>query len=469
MKKILVLFFLAFVQNFVHAQNPLTVPHGGTFRVSLDSTRLLVGANKSAVISLSNSSADSMKFLRANGVGILPTWETVTGGGGMTNPMTTLGDIIYENAAPTPARLAGNTTTTQKYLTQTGTGAISAVPAWFTFDLNNLLTVSDGINISGTSNSSGTGSLLGIDANGISLGKLAQIADQTLLGNVSGSTGDVTAIPLADISDSIIQRAIITNPLTDTRNTIAPLTDKKALTIISGGTSNILELKDNSANLHGVVNSAGFLQLGTNSSDISASTPFKIWQLAGDAAMIVKAASGADIIQIKDAASAVNTVLDINFNFGTLGKLGAGTITPSFPLHIFNPTPGNITSYVTTAGGATLSTQDNFVQTTNGSATLLHAYTTTTNAVQHFYGYVKARRTNGGGAGNGASYRFAGMATNKAGVLTLNVYEIITTDNIGVPIISVIVGAINTTDIEVTVTGAVGFNIDWTLADFKVF
>ena len=49
----------------------------------------------------------------------------------MTNPMTTLGDIIYEDATPTPARLAGNTATSKKFLTQTGNGTISAAPAWF--------------------------------------------------------------------------------------------------------------------------------------------------------------------------------------------------------------------------------------------------------------------------------------------------------------------------------------------------
>lgn len=52
------------------------------------------------------------------------------GTSGMTNPMTTLGDIIYENATPAATRLAGNTTTTKKYLSQTGNGTISAVPAW---------------------------------------------------------------------------------------------------------------------------------------------------------------------------------------------------------------------------------------------------------------------------------------------------------------------------------------------------
>ena len=48
------------------------------------------------------------------------------------SPMTTLGDIIYEDATPTPVRLAGNTTTTKKFLTQTGNGTISAAPGWNT-------------------------------------------------------------------------------------------------------------------------------------------------------------------------------------------------------------------------------------------------------------------------------------------------------------------------------------------------
>lgn len=50
----------------------------------------------------------------------------------MTNPMTTLGDLIYENATPTPTRLAGSTSATKQYLTQTGTGSVSAAPAWAT-------------------------------------------------------------------------------------------------------------------------------------------------------------------------------------------------------------------------------------------------------------------------------------------------------------------------------------------------
>jgi len=41
-----------------------------------------------------------------------------------------LGDTLHGNATPAWARLAGNTTAGKQFLTQTGTGSISAVPSW---------------------------------------------------------------------------------------------------------------------------------------------------------------------------------------------------------------------------------------------------------------------------------------------------------------------------------------------------
>jgi hypothetical protein len=46
--------------------------------------------------------------------------------------LTTLGDIIYASASAVWDRLAGNTTTTRKFLRQTGNGSVSAAPAWDT-------------------------------------------------------------------------------------------------------------------------------------------------------------------------------------------------------------------------------------------------------------------------------------------------------------------------------------------------
>ena len=46
------------------------------------------------------------------------------------NPMTTLGDMIYGQAAGVPGRVPGNTTAFLRVLTQTGDGVNSALPVW---------------------------------------------------------------------------------------------------------------------------------------------------------------------------------------------------------------------------------------------------------------------------------------------------------------------------------------------------
>lgn len=71
------------------------------------------------------------------------TWSATTiainkGGTGQTSalaafnalsPLTTLGDTPYHDGTDNK-RLAGNTTTTKKYLSQTGNGSVSAAPSW---------------------------------------------------------------------------------------------------------------------------------------------------------------------------------------------------------------------------------------------------------------------------------------------------------------------------------------------------
>lgn len=52
--------------------------------------------------------------------------------------VTTLGDIIYASASSTPARLAGNTTTTKKFLRSTGAAGVATAPAWDTIVENDI-------------------------------------------------------------------------------------------------------------------------------------------------------------------------------------------------------------------------------------------------------------------------------------------------------------------------------------------
>ncbi len=50
----------------------------------------------------------------------------------LTNPMTSIGDMIYGGASGFATRLAGNTTTTKKFFSQTGSGITSNAPSWET-------------------------------------------------------------------------------------------------------------------------------------------------------------------------------------------------------------------------------------------------------------------------------------------------------------------------------------------------
>lgn len=53
-------------------------------------------------------------------------------------PTTTVGDIAYANGSSTNTRLAGSTSATKNFLTQTGTGSASAAPAWGTIQAGDL-------------------------------------------------------------------------------------------------------------------------------------------------------------------------------------------------------------------------------------------------------------------------------------------------------------------------------------------
>ena len=64
--------------------------------------------------------------------GFLSSTDWTTFNSKLTNPMTTLGDVIYGASSGTATRLAGNTTTNKYFLSQTGTGSASAAPSWST-------------------------------------------------------------------------------------------------------------------------------------------------------------------------------------------------------------------------------------------------------------------------------------------------------------------------------------------------
>lgn len=71
---------------------------------------------------------------------VLDVNPVLTTQGGTDITSYTLGDTLYASAADTLAKLVGNTTTTKKFLAQTGTGSISAAPTWETLDTSDINT-----------------------------------------------------------------------------------------------------------------------------------------------------------------------------------------------------------------------------------------------------------------------------------------------------------------------------------------
>jgi hypothetical protein len=186
---------------------------------------------------INNSSASIT--VNANGGGLLQTMATLTwaefvvtdigsgpgvwdvqyssaGGGGFTNPMTTLGDTLYEDATPAAARLAGNTTATKKFLTQTGNGSISAVPGWDTIASGDVPTLNQ--NTSGSAGSvSGT--------NVVTNSNLSQMGAHTFKGNNTGSTANAADLTATQLTAEL-------NAFTTSLQGVAPSS--------GGGTANYL-------------------------------------------------------------------------------------------------------------------------------------------------------------------------------------------------------------------------------------
>ena len=118
------------------------------------------------------------------------------------SPMTTLGDIIYGGASGAGTRLAGNTTTSRRFLRQTGTGAASAAPAWdglIASDIPNNTSQSGYTEQSVTFVNNGTGAAAPVSFNGgtartISYNTIGAQASSTNLSSLAGLTYTSSAI-----------------------------------------------------------------------------------------------------------------------------------------------------------------------------------------------------------------------------------------------------------------------------------
>lgn len=177
------------------------------------------------------------------------TLIAVNGGTGIAT--YTLGDTLYSSATNTLAKLAGNITTTKKFLNQTGNGSISAAPVWSAISAGDItgsaLTKTDDTNVTLTLGGSPTTALL--NAASLTLGWTG------LLGLVRGGTNaDLSATGGAgQYLKQVSTGAAITVgtiPATDIASGAAlTKTDDTNVTLTLGGTPATALLKASSLTL----------------------------------------------------------------------------------------------------------------------------------------------------------------------------------------------------------------------------
>ena len=111
--------------------------------------------------------------------------------GGTNQSTYTLGDTLYASAANTLSKLAGNTTTTKKFLTQTGDGVNSAAPGWNTLVIGDMPAGSTFTEDATFSLKAGTSALLDNTTSQYNIA-IGNHAAENILG--SGTSGDNIAI-----------------------------------------------------------------------------------------------------------------------------------------------------------------------------------------------------------------------------------------------------------------------------------
>ena len=121
----------------------LGVARGGTGAVTL--TGVLIGNGTSAFTGIASTTANQM--LRVNSAGTAYEWFSPDY---LSNPMTSLGDMIYGNAIGAPLRLSPNTTTTKKFLSMTGDGTSGDQPQWLTAVTSVALTMPSAFSVTGS-------------------------------------------------------------------------------------------------------------------------------------------------------------------------------------------------------------------------------------------------------------------------------------------------------------------------------
>jgi len=294
--------------------------------------------------------------------------------GGTGTATYTLGDILYSNATNSLAKLAGNTDATAKYLTQTGTGSVSAAPTWTTLAASATTDTTDASNISSGTLPSGrlSGSYTGVTGVGtLTAGTWTASAIGAAYGGTGLTSYTIGDIVYADGTTSLAKLAGVAtgNALISGGVGTAPSYGKIGLTTHVSGILPIANGGTNSNTADGGLNNLLPSQTGNSGKYLTTNGSSTSWAtltapndgtltmavsgtgLSGSATFTADQA-GASTFTVTSNATSANTASTIVARDGS-GDFSAGTITATLNGNASTATSATSATSATTATTAT--------------------------------------------------------------------------------------------------------------------